>query len=259
MIKRYPRSKKQGVLSFFSTFFDKNSKTDIVVRRPPRVHLGHLHSVSFDMESPERQSGIGLTNISRTGIGFLASHCQWPQPGSSVQGTLNILNHKLPTTLRVVHLTSVVVGCHFTVIGQEFSEILSSYFDAELDALRLVKVSPQYLKKCPAGTPVWYKGLDNSELFIVHTDNRIHEFTMVFLGNTIHWSEHLESAQYGVYQGSEVELYSQTATSLPSSIVQPSEINITAIKFIQNIKDLKRGFTDQIEKILNISSSANLG
>lgn len=260
MIKRNPRFKKQGLLSFFGTFFDKGTKPNMVVTRPPRVHINRLHAVSFDMETPDKLKGLGITNISRTGIGFLGGHCQWPEPGNSVQGVLNILDYKLPTTLRVVHLTSVVVGCHFTVIGQEFSEILGNYFDAELDALELVKVSHKYLKKNPDGTPVWFKGLDNSELYLVHNDNRICKFTLIFLGNTISWAESLKSPQYGIFQGTEVADYllvSQSDTSIPSSIIQPSEMNSTAIKFIHNIKGLNRGFTDQIEKILDTSSNNN--
>ena len=257
MIKPNPHSKQKGLFGFFSTFFDKNVEESGLISRTPRVSLDRLHAISFDMETPHKQSSLGVANISRTGIGFLASHSQWPQPGDSVHGTLNILQYKLPTTLRVVHVTSIVTGCQFTVIGQEYSEILSHYFDAELDAIQLVKVNPEYLKPDPNGTPIWFKGLDNSELYIVHREKRIISFIITFLGNTISWPEYSESPQYGVIQNPDTEndqLLRQPDAQTPS-LHDPPDMNTTAIKFIHNVKGLDRGYSDQIKKILLKSST----
>jgi|GEM_PF-6024605 len=253
MIKRYPHAKQQGLLGFFSSLFDRSNPQKNLVNRPPRISLNRLHAVSFDMDVPYKQSGLGVANISLTGIGFLASHSQWPQSGDTVHGTLNILQAKLPTTLRVVHVTSVIAGCHFSVIGQEYSEILSHFFDAELDAIQLQKVNPAYLKKDPDGTAIWFKGLDTSELYIVHRENRIVSFSITFLGNTIRWSESSDSPQYGIPQHSSEEsahFFSPSDATTPS-LHDPAELNTTAIKFIHNIKGLNSGFTDQIKKVLH--------
>jgi hypothetical protein len=253
MIKRYPHSKQQGILAFFSTLFNKSKPQNDLVTRPPRINLMRLHAVSFDMDDPYKQAGLGVANISRTGIGFLADHSQWPQAGDTVHGMLNILQAKLPTTLRVVHVTSVVAGCHFTVIGQEYSEILSHYFDAELDAIQLAKINPAYLKQDPNGTPIWFKGLDSSELYIVHRENHIVSFSITFLGNTIRWSESSASPQYGIaqYSGEENGQLFSLPDAAAFSLHNPAELNTTAIKFIYNIKGLNSAFTEQIKKILH--------
>lgn len=241
MLKSNPHSQKHGLFDFLSTFFDKGSNQANEIKRPPRLALSRLHAVSFDMNYPQEQPGLGVANISRTGIGILASHTQWPPTGQSVQGILNILHYKLPTTLRLVHTSSLIAGCHFAVIGQEYSEILTHYFDAELDAVQLIKIKPEYIKADPDGTAVWFKGLDNSELYFVHQDGRLLHFAVTFLGNTISWPQR---------DNTKTTNYAGQASQALSANYSESDLATATLKFIHNIRGLKKSFYDQIEEIL---------
>ena len=176
-----------GFFDFFSTNKEADQDNKLITRQP-RVSIDSLHNISFDAEHPFSCKDIKLANISSTGIGFI-KECSdfWPEAETVIEGTLKVLDHQTPMSARIIHITSDIAGCHFTKTSQPVKEILNKYFEVELAAMKMTKVSPEYLKKESDGDPIWFRGSDNCDLFLVASNNHIIRFNISFFGNNIEW------------------------------------------------------------------------
>ncbi|HLD99814.1 MAG TPA: hypothetical protein VJB59_06120 [Bdellovibrionota bacterium] len=195
----------------FGNLLRKNLTLEEVARplppRAPRVRLLPLHRISFRLEHFTRHSVIAVANLSSTGIGLIPGTLTSAQissaPGSTqveglqsalgrlpgsgdiMRGHLLIHEASYKLVLRTVHLSEAVVGCAFQEVPRDLSGAIQSYLTAELSGTEMQYVGPESLEPNPEGTPHWYHGKNNSDLYLVENGGKIVRFCLVFLANYI--------------------------------------------------------------------------
>ena len=237
-------------------FFSKSKKgvepeSDQQLKRPPRVNILQLHGIYFDLVEPIKGGALKITNISSTGIGFTRDSLeQWPAAGSIIKGHLYILDQEIAAALKIVHISPEIAGCSIHGSTRPISAILARYFDVELAAINLSQVAPKYLKKPAKGTANWFRGADNCELYMVVDQDSIISFNITFFGNYIEWDG--KEISFGMIYGNPL---SDGPTFKSSELINPlrsipEEISLGAIKFINNIKELKQKQRECLKNIL---------
>lgn len=146
-------------------------------RSAPRVLLQPLHRISFSArgkcasqlaESRADALELGIANVSLSGIGFTRESAQaWPDPGTLLVGELEAEGNKVEVEAKLVHLTGRVAGCSFHGNIVPIQKLVLDYFRVELAGLNMLHAPDDVLKAETDGTPHWYHGRNNCELFYV--------------------------------------------------------------------------------------------
>jgi len=147
------------------------------VDRAPRLRSLSGRDLSFRID----EATLELVNLSRSGValeqGSLAS---WPAPGERLRGHLQMGSESFPMELEVVRVANRVAGCRFANPSPEFATYLEGYFRLELSAVRMTKIDPKVLRKEPDGDPLWFRGADTSELYLVSRGEEVLSFSLSF-------------------------------------------------------------------------------
>ncbi len=228
----------------------------ILVNRAPRVSILPLHNISFHLRDTDYQVTLG--NISSSGVGFLKdSQNKWPKIGSKLRGIFPFAEKELPITMEVVHGSSSIIGCRFdpSISGFMRSLVLRK-FDLELTALRLKKISGQFLKKTASGTPHWLHGTDDCELYFIEEKGIISSFKLSFHDYIIEggdlipctFSRIIDNHLYGV---DSVKLKESNLVMAVPKI--PLDVKNTTLKFLANIQNIAESHRVQLtERIRRI-------
>jgi len=152
--------------------------------RATRVPLSQLHRISFRQTDPPLEP-FALSNISASGVGFLRGSVQWPEVGSIIQGEFTISEQKFPIELKLVYVTQQAAGCQFQPPFVELAKAIANYLQVEIAALEMTCVPSHTLQEEPDGTPCWFYGENNSELYYVLNGETILRFHAVFFANYI--------------------------------------------------------------------------
>lgn len=145
-----------------------------------------LHNLALRL-SAGAGAAVPITNISTAGLGLLrAGMEQVPETGGRIEGALELEGRRLDTILRVAHVSPTVIGCAFEEPSADLKAAILRYFEVEISAVEMKEISPAFLKADPDGTPHWFRGRNNCELFFV-TDSRdgLVRFSMAFFGNMV--------------------------------------------------------------------------
>ena len=227
--------------------------------RAPRIQLLPLHHVRFWLESPPVAGGapgaeaIGLVNLSVTGAAFpKAAQGLLPGPGQDFSGQLELTGEKLPIQLRVVHSSGSSVGCVFLQIPANVQEAVLRYFELELSALSMQKARTESLKQDPDGSPHWFFGKNNCELYFVTQGVQIVRFHFNFFANYVEGAPG-KRARFGrIQEDRSSDKPKYESSSLIRWSARPSfEMNQVALKFLRNIENLEPQFLDQIAQALS--------
>lgn len=158
------------------------------VARVPRVAVLPLHNLTARLTGSDPAAApLCITNISSSGLGLLrVGLTSAPEAGGRLEGVLNIEQERLPLVLRVVHISSSVVGCAFVDPSAELRAAIVRYLEVELNALDMREVGQALLKGDPEGVPHWFRGRNNCELFFVtDPEGRLVRFSAAFFGNVV--------------------------------------------------------------------------
>ena len=212
------------------------------IKRSPRVHILPLHNVSFSKTGDEKT--IKLSNLSVTGAGFLRNlHHDWTETDEVMDGSFSFKGKKYPISMKIIHHSPMIIGCAFDEPNRKvMRSFVSRYFDLELSALQLYEVDPKYLKDEKTGTPRWFQGKDNCEVYIIEQDNKIILFNITFFGNHIEGGDTVP-LRYGlIVDDDEAETDTifrmKGATVIrPIDIFSPELIE-SALKFVSNLEVL---------------------
>ena len=150
-------------------------------RRAPRIFIAG-NTVQFKSAKWEG-SAIPLYNISATGVAFRQGFFKdLPNVNDVIAGAVTIDKDEFEVELKVVHLTPPLVGCAFINHQETLAQSLNEKFEFELSAHSLVKMKPGILKPVDEGTPYFYFGKQQEELYFVRASNVITQFNICFEG-----------------------------------------------------------------------------
>jgi hypothetical protein len=96
---------------------------------------------------------------------------------------LGVASH--PVRLSVVRVSEQLIGARFDDPGFEVTWAISHYFDLEIVAARLNPVRAEMLKPEPDGTPHWFQGNNNCDLFYVSSGREVLGFQLTVFGNYV--------------------------------------------------------------------------
>lgn len=157
--------------------------------RAPRVKILPLHNIGFRPKGPLLTPLFPVANVSPNGIGLLAeSFKHHPKPGDLIEGSLVIGRESHAGVIKVVHVTSKIIGGSFENPSSSLSAAILNYFQLEIAAIALRKINPKFHKSEPDGASAWFHG-DNCELYYVHEGDRVLRFQMAFFGNHVDGNE----------------------------------------------------------------------
>jgi len=151
--------------------------------RAPRIKVHPLNSVLFTDQSGRP---IRVLNVSMSGLALMNDPALgFSGVGWVLGGRLQIGLESVPLELKCVWLNKEVVGCTFVSPEVRFTELLRKHFTAEISALKMVPMNPNYLKPVPEGKGHRYIGSDGNSLYYIEKQERLVVFELVFFGNVI--------------------------------------------------------------------------
>lgn len=225
------------------------SKNPEYLHRAPRIRLLSLHGLHFERKVPAFDSKIFITNLSTTGIGFLKESGEpWPEEGSVIEGSLFSQNNHIEIQAKVIHTSTQVVGCHFEGPSKKIEDFVNRFFDLELSALRMNPVNPDILKPENDGTPFWFLGVDNCELYYTVSPNgKVLRFSLSYFGNYLEGGVGRTTKLGHVVEdeGLEKPHYKGSALIRVSPTME-SSLTETALRFLTNIEKLPSDHRSQI-------------
>lgn len=153
-------------------------------RRNPRVHLeGGL--VKFYLQPEHRE--IKVANISVSGIALDAATLQKAKPGDTILARVEIGTDHFDLTCRVIHITQPIIGCFFEKGAPMLGPILQKTFEIELRAHDLIKIRSDLLAPREDGTPYYFQGSNQEELFFLVNQTAISSLALTFNGFYLEW------------------------------------------------------------------------
>lgn len=168
----------------FKKFFKKEKPDEkTYAKRAPRVRLTTLHNVRLVLES-QSDEVLSLANISTTGLAFFITPST-PKPGMIVAGSIEINGSKYALKLKIVHVSGNIVGCSFDTPSLMLVRAIADYLNVEITAIQMTTVPQDSLNAEPEGTPHWFYGNNNCDLYYLSNGNEIVRFQLSFFGNHI--------------------------------------------------------------------------
>lgn len=223
----------------------------IVLERAPRITITPLHNISFHLREPFELPDIKVGNISSTGIGFLRDTMSEELKDIDIfKGDLVHHGNDSKIETRNVHCTPKILGCAFLRNFDAVKGVIHRYFNLELAAMDLAKVSHNVLKKVPDGTPHWFQKRGDCELYYVEDGAEIVRFNLTFFGNYIEFERGKELV-YGRIVDEEPEdqdeprRYGFNEFVLAEPAIPP-DVVVGAVNFVMNIE----GLSSEYEKFI---------
>jgi uncharacterized protein YbjT (DUF2867 family) len=249
-------SKEMPIGGFFSGLLKGNlslaeiGRQRTAGRRLPRVEIEPLHEIGFQLESAENL--LQIANISAGGIGFIRSSLErWPEPRSVIEGRLTIGGSSFEVKVKVVHASVAVVGVSFEQPPKPMVAKIREYLLAEISALDMVWVPRESLRDEPDGTPYWFHGTNNCELYFVTRMGRILRFHLVYFGHYLEGGDG-KPLRYGYAveeRDDEVPGHKGPALVRWGKSINAENLS-TAIRLLQNIRDLSPELRQSILKLI---------
>jgi hypothetical protein len=230
-------------MNIFSWF--KKPTQGSEVPRAPRVLLPFfpLHFIADD------DKDLLVANISTSGVGFQkTSFPTLPEDGSRITGTLRLEDKSYPLSLKVMHVSSSIVGCLIDPPSPDYSRDLSAYLEVELSAVQAREVDQSLLKETPEGKAHWFVGRANScELFLVENGGRLKNFHCTI------WGHYFESKHEGHQRFGAISRSGQTDRSniypqseLIEDVEDSEQLAAMVLRFISNIPSLPASLRTQL-------------
>lgn len=227
---------------------DSDSKRTLRLRSD-RICIHPLRQIYFRRNLDGLALEIGNLTMSGVGLVYIDDLAE-PQKGAILEGCFLFERIEYPVILKVIHHTGRILGCSFQGDLSQLSEFFSRYLSFELEGIRLEQVNPAVLKQERIGTPQWFKGNDQSELFFVEDEGHIVRFELSFLGNYLEWQENKHVRHGLVVRDEDIGKSKHKASELIVWKDSSEEITELARRFVMNIRDLSEKNKSELVRIL---------
>lgn len=208
-------------------------------RKNNRFKISSFNSVSMKINGIE----CSVNNLSFNGIGI-----NWDEnlatlrKGETVSAILNFENICLEIKVQVAYKNSKgIIGLKVIENQKNYEGYLKQYFLSEIQALKIKKMDPSKLKKEYEGTPCWYYGDYNHELFyLLDNDNNVSYFQLNFQGYIFEKNgSNSLSTGHVVDESSDIGLMKHKGSEIVNQYESvPAEIFQYAIRFTNSIEDI---------------------
>ena len=241
-------------MSFFKKIFggstekpEQEPKDKLPVDRAPRIRLAGIETACF-VDSAGFSCQVG--NISRSGISLEVP----PDKLAGIQlkqtrfGDLMINDDTFGLQLEIMRMGSPkpnVIGCRFISVPPNFAFFLEDFFHVEMAAAKMVKIDSKVLKENSEAESFWYRGPENSELWVSCKDGVVLDFTLAFLGYKIEGSKGARTTLTKIDLQVNKKAYDDTSYK---SVKMDQSIEALVRRFLEGIPSLSASFSEQILK-----------
>jgi len=247
------------MIQFFNRFFKRapsvSQETPIVEEvlkpRALRVELAGFLRISF--QKLEDSRSIRLKNISSGGLALLKSDLDVQLTmGEVIRGRLLIDEQSFEVEIKIVRQSEHILGAQFLVPSYDLQKAIKTYFQVELGAMSMSSMRPELLKEDPDGTPYFYYGKNDCELYVVLKDGQLRRFEMSFFGHYIEGGPGLK-ARHGVIQDfdkNEDDIKFKGSRLVAQSASPREETKELALRFLEAIQALSPEIREQLRNAL---------
>jgi len=235
-------------MNFLKKIFAANQNKSLKEKRATaRAESNTKVTISF----PSLGQKISVRNISVTGVA-IDTIADLSQLGLDLQlsAQLKILEKPFNIEVKVVRRTDFIIALNFLKPPAELIQEISRVFLLEFNAQTIQYIGAEKLQAVADGTPHWYYGGENYELYYIEKNDQILSFHLKILSDTIDkkfgknisfgriWSDNkADQDEAPKYKGSElIELQK----ALPPSVIK------NAASFVQHIPKISKDHADQI-------------
>lgn len=239
-------------MSSFLKKFISTQKTKI--RCGPRVKIIDAHNTKVVVNHTKKNKELAVDNLSLKGMGLLLV-----QDGNELEKKIDYKNSLLHIQDKVFALDFKIVhqnrdrifGCEFIHIEETYYPFWDRFFHHELRALSITYITADKLHITVDGTPHWFYGGEDYELFIVEKQKRITLFRLKLFDHYLEYELETGLRYAKIFEGkSPGDIKYKPSTLLMMENIISDEIKILGLKFIYNIKELPSVYRKQIETIL---------
>ena len=217
-------------------------------RAAPRIRVEPLHHIGFSWTGHGGPVEVPVANLSASGMALMRSAFGGQAAGQRLQGVLGLGERRVPVSLHQVHVTHDVIGCCFVDPARELVDAINAHLATELQALEMVRVEVGPHQHRGEGTPHWFHGLENSELYYVERAGQVLRFRLCFLANFLEGGQG-QPVRFGVLT-CDRDLSSDKAGEVHWLRKINAEQLSTTIRFVSGIPGLDPGHRDGILKLI---------
>ena len=177
-------------------------------------------------------------------------------PGLNIAAKLDILDKSFNVDLKISRKTESIIAFNFIAPDAEIIAELSRIFLLEFNAQTINYIGPEKLQAVAEGTPHWYYGGENYELYYVEHAGVVKQFQIKILSDTIEkklnqkikygrlWNETIDEINdVPKYKGSDLI---EPQKTLPASVIK------NAASFVSHISKIPKVHQEQIINELKI-------
>ncbi len=215
----------------------ENSQLTSKVLRQNRFRPLSLHPVIFQRTDIADPTPLQVLDVSEAGIGFLRDPgFKWPALGAKLTGRLVGGDQSVNVTVEIQRKMPFVVGCDFYGAGPELKRFIESYFNIELAACQMQRVS----ETAPAvgGRTEHCFRSEHCELVYVEDGGKLAEWSVSLFGNRID-----ADAARKLRMSSELMAGSQVEQ-------QVGMILANAMRLVANVEGLNEDVRDTMSAVL---------
>lgn len=170
-----------GIKKLFGSLVGSPKKKEWVARTP-RVQPQPFQ-VHFYLENDQGKIQIPILNISLTGCALAREAVPATMTvGQTFSGLITIGDCELAASCKIVRTTDEIIGCCFVPEIPNFTNHFLKHFKLEMTALQMTQIDPKLLKAPPEGSPFYFQGSDNCELFFTDLNGKISSFSVTVFG-----------------------------------------------------------------------------
>ncbi|OFZ79562.1 MAG: hypothetical protein A3K03_02085 [Bdellovibrionales bacterium RIFOXYD1_FULL_44_7] len=226
---------------------NKPVQESATIKRAPRF-LRPLTGIQF--RRIHDGGGVGIFNLSSTGIGLKTEDLLEPKSGLTVKGELIIEGTPHSCEINIVHVTGSVAGGFFVGAPEDIVSAVNRYFQIEMEALSLTPVNQDLLNK-DEGTPYWFQGCNNNELYLVVSKGNVKNFNLTFFGNYIEGGTGERTRVGFVVEDQRDDIaYKGSSTIRWEHNPNPKTVEM-AVKFIKHVRDIPTEVQTQLLELMS--------
>lgn len=241
-------------MSFLKKIFGGDKKSQPQNQRSvPRAQPNNRVSVTF----PSLGQQIAVRNISVSGIAIdINPDLMQLTPNLQLSAQLKIIDKDFNIEVKVLRKSEYIIALAFLKPPPELIQEISRVFLLEFNAQNIQYIGPDKLQAEAGGTPHWFYGGENYELFYVVQGGEVKSFYLKILSDTIEkkpgkdlsfgriWSDGpVNHDEIPKYKGSDlIELQ----RALPPAVIK------NAASFVTHIPKLPKAHAQQIISELKV-------
>lgn len=217
--------------------------------RAERLEVSDIHQIKLVIEKNE----YPVKNISLYGLAVSLNDKSPLAKDSEINCHIIFKDEPINVKIKVVHINNAFMGISILEGHEEFNQNLNLFFKSELEGLNMRQIAPERLNPRKAGTPHFFYGSDDHEVFYISNNDEVVFFQINFHGFIVEmklggelFCGQLEEEEFDVKKHKGSQLIH------PSSEVNTDIIKHT-IRFLMFIKDLnpthKKIIVEKLESI----------